>query len=106
MVGLGSASAILLFNEDHRRPLFRGVFESRPMRFFGKYSYAMYLLHLPIQMLLMLIIPSSGILRLAGAGVTQGAYYVVATSATAGAAMLTWRYIEKPMLDLRERLPW
>ena len=74
------------------------------LRFLGKYSYAAYIYHFPIHTVLSShlgdAVNSGGtaarLLRLAGYVATVGALSIVA-------AMVSWRVVEKPFLDLKDR---
>ncbi|SRR5579875_544507 len=94
--GLG----MLLLPAEGRRPA-RALFESAPMRFFGRYSYGMYLLHCPAESLMQKVaLPAFPDCQYAMV------YYALALTSATAAALLSWRYIEAPMLRLRDRLPW
>jgi peptidoglycan/LPS O-acetylase OafA/YrhL len=75
------------------------------LRFFGKYSYAMYVFHFPIQFILSFYLadsintgePNARFLKL----MTYLAFVVVLSTL---AAMASWRVLEKPFLDLKDRL--
>ncbi len=75
------------------------------LRFFGKYSYAMYVLHFPIQLILSIYLaesintgdPNARFLKLM-------AYLAVVIGLTTIAAMISWRILEKPFLDLKDRI--
>ena len=75
------------------------------LRFFGKYSYAMYVLHFPIQHVLALNLadtlnaggPNARFLKLM-------AYLASVVVISTVAAMISWRVLEKPFLDLKDRI--
>lgn len=75
------------------------------LRWFGKYSYAMYVLHFPIQRILSLRLGD----RLnAGDPNTRFAALVIYLGCVVGmstvAAVVSWNVLEKPFLDLKDRL--
>ena len=75
------------------------------LRFFGKYSYAMYIFHFPIQLALshrLADVLNSGdaAARLLKLAIYLGGVLALSTSA----AMVSWRVLEKPCLDLKDRL--
>ena len=75
------------------------MLDSRTLRFFGKYSYAMYLLHLAVKQFM----PFERALLLSG-GWPLGAQivtFVTATSATAALAWLSWHLWEKHFLAMK-----
>lgn len=75
------------------------------LRAFGKYSYALYVFHKPLHDLL-----GPKVLLWLGSGkgpVGLGAalaYLAVMTTLTFGLALLSWRWLEQPVLGLRHRL--
>lgn len=85
--------------------IWQRVLSGSVLRAFGKYSYALYVFHKPLHDLLG---PKMLIWMGAGKGpVGLGsalAYLGVMTALTFGMALLSWRWLEKPMLGLRHRL--
>jgi peptidoglycan/LPS O-acetylase OafA/YrhL len=81
------------------------LLESRPLRFLGKYSYAMYVSHFPIHQALWHWIGDevrgadtpSRLLRL-------GAYVATVLGLSIFSAMLSWRFLEQPILRLKNRI--
>ena len=74
------------------------------LRTLGKYSYAMYLFHFPIHHLLKVplgpwVVGSDDSLRI----VRVLAYLALIFLLTFSAALISWRVIEKPFLDLKDR---
>jgi len=82
----------------------RSFASSRWLRFFGKYSYAIYVFHFPIHRLATHWLTDAvngadtnwRLLRL-------GLYLAFITALSILAAMISWRVLEKPFLDLKER---
>ncbi|MEZ4414022.1 MAG: acyltransferase [Gemmatimonadales bacterium] len=93
--------------DDSRAPIRRlQAHLSRPwLRMLGKYSYAMYLFHFPISQLLTALFGE----QVRGADTLWrlprlAAYVVVVFGLTLLAAMASWRLIERPFLDLKDRI--
>jgi peptidoglycan/LPS O-acetylase OafA/YrhL len=80
-----------------------GWLRSRPLRRIGQISYGVYLYHLP----LVVILP--GFAWRLGVPLKVRGVEVVAFSALAmsvGVAALSWRFIERPLLDLKDRFDY
>lgn len=82
------------------------VLSSPGLRFFGKYSYGLYVFHQPVAVLLTIAgVPAA----LAGAGASalgvQAAYTAVATVASLAIALTSWHLYEKHFLKLKARVP-
>jgi peptidoglycan/LPS O-acetylase OafA/YrhL len=85
------------------------------LRFFGKYSYALYLFHIPFRSLIrgLLYGPLGGdghprfhFLSIAGSQVPgQLLFYLVAGIPCVGAALLSWYCFERPFLSLKRFFP-
>ena len=78
------------------------MFTGRALTMLGKYSYALYLLHVPVNVLIRdrLIDPTSA----AGTGrqlALQGAFYVVSLSGSLALAWVSWHVMEKHFLKLK-----
>ena len=81
------------------------LLSSRPLRFFGKYSYALYVFHQPVS----LVMTALGLpLALAQLGapefITHVAYAAAATAVSIGISLLSWHLYEKQFLKLRDRM--
>jgi peptidoglycan/LPS O-acetylase OafA/YrhL len=78
------------------------------LRACGKYSYCMYLIHLPISRLLQeFVISAEDFPALLGAvWPAQVGYYVVASGLTFAVAWVSWRTFEAPILRLKARFPY
>jgi peptidoglycan/LPS O-acetylase OafA/YrhL len=78
------------------------VFGSGAMRFFGKYSYGLYMFQLPVKGALMLLFFTEA--RMASSALFwQALFYVCAGTATIAAALVSWHLLEKNMLALKDR---
>ena len=70
-------------------------------RYFGERSYAVYILHFPIIVLCALLARRIlGVAGLPGAGLT----IILSVAATLAAAEMTYRWLERPMIDFGKRL--
>jgi peptidoglycan/LPS O-acetylase OafA/YrhL len=79
------------------------LLDNGPMRFFGKYSYGLYMFQLPVKGALMLLFFNRA--RLASSTLLwQVAFYALAGAATTAAALASWHLLEKNMLALKDRL--
>jgi peptidoglycan/LPS O-acetylase OafA/YrhL len=78
------------------------------LRACGKYSYCMYLIHLPISRLLQeFIVSGEQFPALFGAvWPAQVAYYFVASTITFAFAWISWHTFEAPILRLKARFPY
>jgi len=77
---------------------------SQALRFFGKYSYAMYVFQLPLVYVLAPVMTASGVAACLGsAWFGQAVYCGLMFGLTAGAALLSWHLFEKHWLELKQR---
>lgn len=111
--------ALLCYVVSRGESRLAGLFRHPALRFFGRYSYAMYLVHLPLaQMIAVLLFNRygpAGNLFAPGAprGMLFGShapmivlYMLVSTAATAAVALLSWHLVEKRVLALKDRFPY
>lgn len=80
------------------------TFELRPLRSLGKYSYGLYLLHLPVAIALGQWIPAPAFVR--HFTIAQFAYTSLTIAATYALARLSWLAIESPALSLKRYFPY
>jgi peptidoglycan/LPS O-acetylase OafA/YrhL len=78
------------------------------LRAFGKYSYSMYLVHLPVSRVMQhyVLAPSDFPIVFGAAWPGQTVFYVLATVPTFGVAWLTWHLFEARILKLKARFPY
>jgi peptidoglycan/LPS O-acetylase OafA/YrhL len=75
------------------------------LREFGKYSYSLYLLHLPIMRIVRAYVfdpTTMAIMPVVG----QVLFYVVATAPAFAVSWILWRSFEAPILKLKEKFPY
>jgi peptidoglycan/LPS O-acetylase OafA/YrhL len=79
------------------------IFSSASLRMFGKYSYALYLFHLPLRAVIrdVLFAPDRYSTAFGTALRGQLIQYVLSTLLTVAVAMLSWRFYEAPFLKLK-----
>jgi peptidoglycan/LPS O-acetylase OafA/YrhL len=78
------------------------------LRAFGKYSYCMYLVHLPVSRTMQELVmdPAEAPVIMGAAWPAQLGYYVLATLPTFAIGWLSWRAFESPILRLKKRFPY
>jgi peptidoglycan/LPS O-acetylase OafA/YrhL len=78
------------------------------LRAFGKYSYCMYLIHLPVSRVVQeLVMGADEFPVVLGAmWPAQLAFYALATAPTFGLAWVSWHGFEAPILRLKSRFPY
>lgn len=98
LIPLFSASLIGLLVTSPENNLLRRIFRNKILLFFGKYSYSMYLLHMPIALLLLDFINGT---HRKGWKVYL-AYIVLTFALTSLGSLITWNVLEKHMLNLKK----
>jgi peptidoglycan/LPS O-acetylase OafA/YrhL len=84
-----------------------GLFESRFLQVLGKYSYALYLLHQPVNGWLKPRVPFLGDWKVMGSALPgQTVYYVLAIGTSLALAFLSWHLLEKHFLRLKSFFPY
>lgn len=78
------------------------------LRAFGKYSYALYLIHVPVMRAVGEYTFNPGDYETLGTPrwITQVIFYAAATAPAFGLAWLSWRFLEAPILRLKARFPY
>jgi peptidoglycan/LPS O-acetylase OafA/YrhL len=84
------------------------MLSARWLRAFGKYSYALYLIHAPVMRAVKTYVVDPLQLESFGLGpwTVQVLYYGVATAPSFALAWLSWRLYEGPILGLKARFPY
>ena len=73
------------------------------LRAFGKYSYCLYLIHLPVMRVVREYVFDPGDYAVLAPWIGQALFYVVATAPAFGLAWLSWRFFEAPILSLKSK---
>ncbi|MEZ0267096.1 MAG: acyltransferase family protein [Phycisphaerae bacterium] len=82
------------------------VMSSAPMRTFGNYSYALYLFHFPVALILATYVFKPAHFGKFGTPlVGQAAFFVLATGVSLAAAWVSWNLFEKHFLKLKKYFP-
>jgi len=97
LAALFTAALIAALLTGPEKSPIRGVFRSPILAFFGKYSYSMYLLHLPIAILLLEVVWDTGVRGWKG----YLFYSILTYVLTVLAGLVTWNLLEKHMLSLK-----
>ena len=93
-----SAALVTILMTHPETSMFRRLFQNKLLIFFGKYSYSIYLLHVPIILILLDVLWRTQL-----RGWTMYLAYIVLTYAiTVIGALITWNLLEKHMLNLKK----
>ncbi len=98
LAALFSAALITILMTHPETSIFRKVFQLKPLIFFGKYSYSIYLLHVPLILILLDVLWRT---QLRG-WTMYLAYTALTYGITVIGALLTWNLLEKHMLNLKK----
>jgi peptidoglycan/LPS O-acetylase OafA/YrhL len=85
----------------------RGWLTARPLRFIGKYSYAMYIWHATMIALVAKTSRFGGVrLDWASSLLSYALFVTVVILATIGTSLLSWFAIERPFLQMKRLVPY
>ncbi|PYO76043.1 MAG: hypothetical protein DMD63_15385 [Gemmatimonadetes bacterium] len=99
------ASAVVIGTS--RESWFSRALRSSPLRFFGRYSYAIYIVHTAVLAGLNYYRPFAQLPLLGGFALpSQTAWFLVYAGASTGVAVLSWHLVEKHFLRLKRLFPY
>jgi peptidoglycan/LPS O-acetylase OafA/YrhL len=106
-IALVCAAWLRLALAPHGRPLVAAILRNNGLQFFGKYSYSIYLMHLPLRAAIRdTVFSAAGTHAALGSGLLyQFAFYAVATAAVVPLALLSWKVFESPLLSFKRFFP-
>src|SRR5688572_7958162 len=105
-IALLFAGVLVLVLTLSRETLLVRVFNSTPLRFFGRYSYGIYVFHHPLLFLFSGVVPLALIPTVLGLQLLrQAVFIVIATAVTTALALLSWHLVEKRFLMLKVHFP-
>ena len=106
-VALVCSAWLRLALAPHAHPVIAASLGNGALRFFGKYSYSIYLIHLPLRAAIRDTIFAAAKTHSAlGSGlVYQFVFYGAATAALVPLALLSWNLLESPILSLKRFFP-
>lgn len=98
VIGLFTAGLIAAFATHPETALIRRLFQNRLLEFFGKYSYSMYLFHMP---LVLILTETFWRAKMRGAEI-YALLILLVFAGTTIIALLSWNLIEKHALSLKK----
>ncbi|MGH7467510.1 MAG: acyltransferase family protein [Longimicrobiales bacterium] len=104
-----ASGALILWALCATRPGLLRTLSSRPLVALGKYSYGLYLIHVPIRDLIRswLAQRPTGLPALAGSQLpAQVALYIVGIGVSVAIALVSWHFFEKHFLKLKALFPY
>ena len=108
LIALGGATMLIGAVTQPASSIWTRALSAGWLRAFGKYSYCLYLIHLPIQRMVREYVfePREYNYLFPSPWVTQIIYYVLAIAPCYLLARLSWAYFEGPILKLKDRFPY
>jgi peptidoglycan/LPS O-acetylase OafA/YrhL len=106
LLAVASAALLVIAMNAHKRwTWYQRMFRSRVLRFFGKYSYGIYVLHLPVIVAFEgLRFTIAGFPTVGGSDVPAAiAFTLIGMGTTIVLALLSWHLYEKQFLKLKAR---
>lgn len=107
LIALGYSCLIVILRTSKEGSLTVRLVDNWPLRFFGKYSYGLYVLHAMLGPLMMLWLPENLVLEYCGSPLLASFVIVAAKiSISIVAALLSWNIVEAPCLRLKDRFQY
>jgi peptidoglycan/LPS O-acetylase OafA/YrhL len=107
LVALFFGAVLVLALTSARHSTIVRASESKILRFFGKYSYGMYIFHHPMLFFKVGIIPLTIVPMVYGSQLPrQLVYIVIATAVSVALGIASWHLVEKPFLNLNKLFPY
>ncbi|MBA3271136.1 MAG: acyltransferase [Acidobacteria bacterium] len=104
LTGAGMLVASLVLPPAHWWPR---LLSAGWLRVFGKYSYCLYLIHLPVMRVVRTyVLGPEQFVTFGSAWLGQLIFYAAATAPSLAIAWLSWRVFEAPILKLKARFPY
>ena len=97
LLAFSSAAMIVFLTSGTETSLIRKFFANGGLVFFGKYSYSMYLFHMPVALTLLDIMVKAKV----RGWEYYAAYSLLTVAITTVLALLTWNILEDPLLKLK-----
>jgi len=104
LVGLLGFQLVALAVPLERGGLVARFFNDSRLRFFGKYSYGLYMFQLPVKGALTILFFNQALASSAAPLAWQVLFYAVATVLTTAAALVSWHLLEKNILAMKDRV--
>jgi peptidoglycan/LPS O-acetylase OafA/YrhL len=103
LLTLSCAQILLIALQAPKQAAIHRLFSSKLLTFFGKYSYAMYLFHIPCGSLVRRFLSAESFQTLPGNPLLwQFLYYLLGIFCVIPLALLSWNLLEKPALSLKK----
>jgi peptidoglycan/LPS O-acetylase OafA/YrhL len=107
LLAIGGGAFLVAAIELPRQHWWPRVLAAGWLRAFGKYSYCLYLIHLPVMRVVReFVLGPEAFKEFGSPWLGQLAFYGAATAPAFALAWLSWRAFEEPILRLKARFPY
>jgi peptidoglycan/LPS O-acetylase OafA/YrhL len=107
LLAVGGGALILAAVQLPREHWWLRALSAGWLRTFGRYSYCLYLIHLPVMRVVReFVLGPDTFGRFGSPWIGQIVFYAAATAPALCLAWLSWRYFEAPILRLKTRFPY